>query len=51
MPDALEEAERLFSAGNNLSAARSNLEALDRFQTAWSVLPPPREEQYRLSAS
>ncbi len=45
MTDALEETERLFSTGNNLSAAGNNLEALDWFQTAWSVLPPPREEQ------
>src|SRR4051812_24711839 len=45
MADALEGAERLFVAGNDLADAGKDAEALDQFQAAWSTLPEPREEQ------
>jgi len=45
MADSLEEAERLFDAGNDLVDAGRDAEALVRFQAAWSALPEPREEQ------
>jgi len=45
MVDALEEAERLLTAGNDLADAGKDAEALGQFKAAWSVLPEPREDQ------
>ncbi|WP_020472605.1 hypothetical protein [Zavarzinella formosa] len=45
MPDALEEADRLFAEGEELADAGNEAEALARFQAAWAALPEPRDEQ------
>jgi tetratricopeptide (TPR) repeat protein len=45
MANALDEAERLLAAGDDLASAGKHAEALGRFQAAWSALPEPREQQ------
>ncbi len=45
MGDALDAAEELLAAGNELADDGKDLEALRKFQAAWLALPEPREEQ------
>src|SRR5438128_686802 len=45
MADALAEAKRLFSEGEEFADAKEDTNALARFRAAWDALPEPKEEQ------
>jgi hypothetical protein len=45
MPDALREAERLLTEGDDLADDELDEEALTKFQQAWAALPEPKSEQ------